>query len=177
MSKKWNALFSRTGSEITEISKKLGRWPDRIITNKQDLSNVSKELLKNNTIYHLSKKPTEKEYLEVLEAGALITLNGFLRVVPPSICARYEIYNGHPGLIQDRFFPELKGKDPQKRAWENKHQIVGCVIHKVIPAVDEGEILSYKATTNNFNSEEQLMQGLHDISVNLWVQFLQEKLK
>ena len=43
----------------------------------------------------------------------LITLHGYLRIIPENICKQCKhIYNGHPGLIN--MYPELKGKDPQE---------------------------------------------------------------
>ena len=32
---KWIAFFSQTGAEIADIAEKIGRWPDRIITNER----------------------------------------------------------------------------------------------------------------------------------------------
>jgi folate-dependent phosphoribosylglycinamide formyltransferase PurN len=46
---------------------------------------------------------------------AIVTLHGWLRVIPAYVCERSRIYNGHPGLITK--YPELKGKDPQVRAF------------------------------------------------------------
>ncbi|MGI0059720.1 MAG: formyltransferase family protein [Nitrosotalea sp.] len=173
--RKWNALFSRTGSEIAEISSALGRWPDKIITNREDLSNISDQI-KSQTIIQIPNKPTVEDYQNILDKDALVTLNGFLRIVPAEVCGLYEIYNGHPGLIHPSFYPELKGKDPQKRAWSNKYELVGCVIHQATAELDAGEIVQYKAISNNFTSEEDLIQGLHDVSVSLWISFLKEKL-
>lgn len=177
MSKQWVALFSRTGSEITEISKKLGRWPAKIITNKQDLSNVSKELLDKHKVVQIPAKPTLQQYFKAIGPGFLVTLNGYLRIVPGELCTAYEIYNGHPGLILPDAHPELIGKDPQKRALEAGHKEVGCVIHKAIAAVDKGPILAHKAIPNTFKTEDEILQGLHNVSVSLWVEFLKEKLK
>ena len=35
MNRPWIAFFSQTGSEIVEVSKLLGRWPDMIVTNER----------------------------------------------------------------------------------------------------------------------------------------------
>ena len=45
----WVALYSKTGSEIAEISKRIGKWPDIIITNKEfqkikTLNKISKHI-------------------------------------------------------------------------------------------------------------------------------------
>ena len=41
----WVTFFSQTGTEIVDISKKLDRWPDKIITNERP-----EHLRKINTI-------------------------------------------------------------------------------------------------------------------------------
>ena len=101
----------------------------------------------------------------------IITLHGWMRIIPPSICEKYEIYNGHPGLITK--YPILKGKDPQKRAYEGNYKTAGCVIHKVIPEVDAGEVIRHKEV-GMFNSEtlDHFIKRLHGISIDLWVEFL-----
>ena len=74
--------------------------------------------------------------------NTLVTLHGWLNIIPEEICNEYTIYNGHPGMIT--FYPELKGKDPVERAWEkiDTYHFVGSVVHKVVPEVDSGSILS-----------------------------------
>ena len=59
--KKWIAFFSHTGNEIYNISKELGRYPDRVITNKSpDDSTINKKLA------GLLYGPTTKEILKLL---------------------------------------------------------------------------------------------------------------
>ena len=38
---KWVAFFSQTGTEIVNISKKINRYPDLIVTNKQEAKMLS----------------------------------------------------------------------------------------------------------------------------------------
>ena len=38
-------LFSQTGSEIVDISEKIGRWPDVIITNSQDYNKINNNIV------------------------------------------------------------------------------------------------------------------------------------
>jgi len=170
----WVTFFSQTGTEIVDISKKLDRWPDKIITNErpEHLRKINKELLEREIIY-LPNKPTADDYDAVLQDNALVTLHGWLRVVPPSICDKYLIYNGHPGLITK--YPELKGKDPQVRAFEGKYPTAGAVIHKVVAGVDEGRVLM-EERFNNFNLElEDLFRILRDRSLYMWNKFLKER--
>ena len=110
----WIALFSQTGSEIAALSKAIKRSPDFVITNA-DIDNVNPEVDINFRINNDEAKTLDiLEDLEFDIDSTLITLNGWLKIVPPDKCSKYNIYNGHPGLITK--YPELKGKDPQQRA-------------------------------------------------------------
>lgn len=167
----WIAFFSQTGSEIVDISKSLGRWPDKIITNKrpEHLRKINEELLNKDIIY-LSNKPTVEEYRNVLSEKSIVTLHGWLRIMPPEICEQHKIFNGHPGLITE--YPELKGKDPQIRAFEGKYPVAGAVLHKVVAGVDEGKIIA-EERFNAFNLElDDLFRILRDRSLYMWCNFL-----
>ena len=68
------AFFSQTGSEIATIARRLGRWPDKIITNERPdrLRTISPKLAGIDIIY-LSNKPTEKAYnLGLTVSGCVI---------------------------------------------------------------------------------------------------------
>ena len=167
----WIAFFSQTGSEIVDISKSLGRWPDKIITNKrpEHLRKINEELLNIDIIY-LSNKPTVEEYKNVLSKKCIVTLHGWLRIMPPEICEQHTIFNGHPGLITE--YPELKGKDPQIRAFEGKYPVAGAVLHKVVAGVDEGKVIA-EERFNTFNLElDDLFRILRDRSLYMWCNFL-----
>ena len=175
MANKWIAFFSQTGTEIVDIAKSLDRWPDKIITNQrpEHLRKINDELLEREIIY-LPNKPTVDDYNIVLEDNALVTLHGWLRVMPPTICEKFLIYNGHPGLITE--YPELKGKDPQVRAYEGikegKYLTAGAVIHKVTAEVDEGKIIS-EERFNTFGLDlDGLFRTLRDRSLYMWCNFL-----
>ncbi len=173
----WIAFFSQTGSEIVQISEALGRWPDMIITNRRPKSarTINPKLPKDK-LYYTSNKPEEYEYLHYLRQteNPIITLHGWLRILPEDICNKYEIYNGHPGLITR--YPELKGKDPQMRAFQGNYDTAGCVIHKVTPGVDEGEILMEREVGVRLLNLDGLFHILHKTSVNMWIEFLEERL-
>lgn len=175
---RWVALFSQTGSEIYEISKRVGRFPDKIITTHSwETANKINPLLTEATkeIYLCSEKPVPAVYRAFFRPDDLITLHGWLRIVPSEICNEFVIYNGHPGLITH--YPELKGKDPQKRAFEGKYKRIGCVIHKVIPEVDAGEVEA-SAETDKFKDMtlEDIIDTLHEMSVELWCGFLKDRI-
>ena len=78
-------------------------------------------------------------------------------------------------------YPELKGKDPQQRAWAGiqmgKYPIAGAVLHKVISEVDEGEILDSSCfSVSTELSLNELFRILKGVSLNMWVKFLKKKL-
>jgi len=171
----WVTFFSQTGSEIIEVSKHLNRWPDLIVTNKRPahLRTINPEL--EGKVFFVENYPTIEELQPVLDLyeNPLITLHGWLRIMPPRICEKYEIYNSHPGLISDYEF--LKGKDPQLRAYQAKLPYSGCVIHKVTPGVDEGEILSSARVPIDGLELNDVYKRLHEYSILLWRLFLIDK--
>lgn len=181
----WIALFSHTGTEIVDIAEAIGEWPTRIITNHrlnmEDTVNVA--LPKHNR-WIIPNRPSEYDYRKAFQLDRedkplLITLHGWMRIVPPAICDEYEIYNGHPGLIN--FYPELKGKDPQVRAWESIStgegmEYAGSVIHRVTPGVDEGPIkMGSMFSTTSIPSFEDFNKTLRLHSLDLWVNFLKHR--
>lgn len=183
----WKTLFSQSGSEILEISKQLGRFPDAIITNKslEKLELINPKLLEAafEKFIFLPRIPTIQEYYTALGNANLVTLHGYLRILPPEVCYKYMIFNGHPGLITK--YPELKGKDPQKKVWEEypkvKRTVHGHVIHKVISAVDEGDIQTaayFKSDKlhEEYETLENYITQLHKTAINNWVAFLRKKL-
>ena len=183
----WKTFFSQSGSEIYEISKHIGRFPDAIITNKsfEDMDKINPNLLEKcfDRFIFLPKKPTVEEYREAIKHTDIITLHGYLRILPPQICGRFKIYNGHPGLITK--FPELKGKDPQAKVWykhfEKPYKLHGHVIHEVIPEVDAGKVVSEKefyseSIYKEFNSLNDYIIRLHKLAIENWVGFMRKSL-
>ena len=173
----WIALFSQTGSEIAALSKALNRSPDFIISNA-NTDNVDPRVDIN---FRVDKD--EAKTLDILEDieldidKTLITLNGWLRIVPPDKCSKYNIYNGHPGLITK--YPELKGKDPQQRAWDDLHKynVVGSVVHEVVEEVDAGEIVEREfISSDNLLTLDDTYNALRDCSFRAWYRFLKERL-
>ena len=172
---KWYALFSQTGSEIYQVSARLGRYPDMILCNKQsDLESINDNLFANSPIIFTGKSPTADEYLGYIPEDALVTMHGWLRIVPGEVCNQRNIYNGHPGLITE--YPQLKGKDPQQKAIDLGLEYSGCILHKATAELDGGPIvdISDKVTIQD-KSSEQVFADLHKASVDLWVKFLKEK--
>lgn len=181
---KWVSLFSRSGSEIVSLARALNRYPDILITNKQE-EDVKKELREHCKLLYLPKNPTlldyEKLFPELYDAlqlsnhkeETLITLHGYLRILPESFIAQFNhIYNGHPGLITE--YPELKGKDPQEKAFKMRLKRSGSVIHKVIPEVDAGEVLASQETSLVDKTLDQVYEELALCSLSLWTHFIRD---
>ena len=178
MNKPWIVFFSQTGAEIADLCESLGTWPSRIITNKRpsELRTIDPRIVEMGYL-EVTNKPTEKELENILQyfVDPVITLHGWLRVMPQELCEKYNIFNGHPGLITD--YPELKGKDPQVRTWEgmkeDKYPTAGCVIHRVTAGVDEGKVLSFERfATWDIGTLDELFDTLKDRSLYLWVKLL-----
>ena len=175
---RWITFFSQTGSEIADLSEEMGRWPDIIITNErpEHLRTIDPRIEKQG-YFTWANKPTEEDYIELLEANpnAIVTLHGWLRIIPEYVCERSKIYNGHPGLITK--YPELKGKDPQIRAFEGKYKTAGAVLHKVSGGVDEGEvILSREFKTSGLDLDD-LFRILRDKALEMWYILLKNLLQ
>jgi folate-dependent phosphoribosylglycinamide formyltransferase PurN len=174
---RWIAFFSQTGSEIVNVAKETGFVPHRIVTNTQDLSKVHPGIFQFGStvpIVFTSRKPTVTEYYDVLRdayPGSLITLHGWLRIVPAEICNVWEILNGHPGLITK--YPELKGFNKQEDIVDRAVQYpeIGSVIHKVAAEVDAGEILASKSILNDVKTIEESYAKLKLVSKDLWVEY------
>jgi folate-dependent phosphoribosylglycinamide formyltransferase PurN len=83
------------------------------------------------------------------------------------------IYNGHPGLIT--YYPELKGKDPQIRAWEGKYETVGSVVHKVTEGVDEGGVVRFSAVKNVATDLDTMYDLLKQTSLDSWIKFFKDQ--
>ena len=172
---RWVVFFSQTGAEIADISESIGKWPDLIITNKRpDHLRTIDPRIEEYGYTEIPNKPTVEDYENVLQDNSLITLHGWLRIMPKIICEKYLIYNGHPGLITE--YPELKGKDPQVRAHEGKYEQAGAVLHRVVPQVDEGEIVDESRFVAEGLSLDELFRILKEVSLHMWVKFLEKVL-
>jgi len=172
----WIAMFSQTGSEIANIAEKINRWPDLIIVNERNIERTIDSRLQGRNVVFVSNTPSIKEYVDILQwfEHPLITLHGWLRVLPPTICESYNIYNGHPGLITK--YPELKGKDPQIRAIKGDYNTAGCVLHEVTAGVDEGSVILVEEFSTNGLDEREIFRIFSKTSLKLWIDFLKTRL-
>lgn len=177
--KKWVTFFSMTGSEIYNISKKLNRVPDIIITNKSKdkILEINPNLFDEyfDRFVWLPKKPTVEEYKQIIPKDAIVTLHGWLRIIPPEICDMYEIYNLHPAPIHLEGFEKYKGKDPQVRIFEDKAKYSGNVIHKCIAELDAGEILAKNEFDITGFDLDMVFKLTHSKATELWCSFLENR--
>ena len=175
MANKWITFFSQTGAEIADLSESIGRWPDLIITNERPdhLRTIDPRIVEYGYT-EVPNKPTVDDLDAVLQDNAVITLHGWLRIMPPVICDKYLIYNGHPGLITK--YPELKGKDPQVKAHKLGHEVAGAVIHKVTAGVDEGRIIMEEYFNASQLDLDELFRILRDRSLYMWSNLLKQVL-
>ena len=174
-SRKHIAFFSQSGSEIVKLSHILGKWPDLIVTNQRPSSKRTIHPELEGRVAFVENIPTEEELSIILShfQNPLVTLHGWLRIFPEQLCKNYEIYNSHPGLITK--YPSLKGAHPQLKAFNNSLTDSGCVIHRVVPEVDSGEILLEKAISIEGLTLDEVFHILHETSINLWVEFFKDK--
>ena len=176
----WVVFFSQTGSEIVELCASLRRKPDLIVTNNFEnkikfhpgirelgvtIMSAKHDMIMNYFRHQVIYNPT----------NTLITLHGYLRIISPDICDKYEIYNGHPGAIT--LFPELKGKDPQEKVWQEneKYNIIGSVVHRCTAELDDGDVLKSVYVRNRNYNREDLYSSLKMTSLSAWNFFLREK--
>lgn len=178
---KWIAFFSQTGSEIVALSRALNRSPDVIVTNNfEDKIKYHPEVRKLGVSIIIAKHGRLMDYFDTQAiyepSSVIITLHGYLRIIPEHICNKYTIYNGHPGAID--IFSELKGKDPQARTWENKekYNVIGSVVHRVTKGVDEGEIIKSVKVVNRNYSLNELYDTLKMTSLAAW-EFAMKEIK
>lgn len=176
----WVALISQTGKELTDICKSLDIYPDLVLSTNErhKLNQDFQDLLATNKINFVYIPLRDSKDISKLSAyldrSTLVTLHGWLRIIPEQICEKYNIYNGHPGDILQ--YPELKGFNPQEKAFNFKIPISGSVIHKVTSKVDEGPI-SYRVITSIQNcSLDQVYERLRYTSLLSWKLFFTKNL-
>lgn len=171
--KKWIALFSQTGSEIKRLAIEFDRWPDIILTNNANVKDWEDNVPANTVV--LSPSNINMFLATLAEPEKyIVTLHGYLRIIPGDICDRLDMYNGHPGLIT--LYPELKGKDPQEMVWKGNYGMIGSVVHKCTAELDGGEIVKSVSYVNRSITKEDLYNTLKDASYYAWSFFLKDKL-
>lgn len=96
-----------------------------------------------------------------------IFLLGFMKIVPQSFLEKWTrpILNVHPSLL-----PSYPGLSALERAYQDQAPM-GVTVHKVIPAVDAGEILLQKNINVNYTLKEGSIshweQKIHELEYDL----------
>lgn len=168
--KRWVACLSQSGSELLEICKELRIAPDVILTTHvEKLRSEIYELGARIIVTYV--RPTEEELQRIFAESDIVTLHGFLYIIPGSVCNAHVIYNGHPALLTE--YPELKGKDKQKDAFlfKAKYPWIGSVLHEVVAELDAGRILISCKRENTCESEEDAFRLLKETSLATWLEF------
>jgi len=184
--KRWIAMFSQTGTEIADICKswtyKRGTFiepckPDYIVTNNVNVESWHK-VLRDYYEDHSDRFIVSQDIELINESvrafnplTSLITLNGYLRILPDDITKKFEIYNVHPGDIKK--YPELIGIHPQQKALDLQLKTTGVIIHRVTDQLDQGEIVSRETyDIKNGTDINTLVDDLRGISVEMWTNLL-----
>tara|TARA_B100002019_G_C21211552_1_gene569705 strand:- start:581 stop:1123 length:543 start_codon:yes stop_codon:yes gene_type:complete len=176
---KWVPFFSQTGSEILKLIERTNIKPYLIVTNNKNAQLKNNDYIVKEAIPVLtaSHEDIVKYFSVQPKHKKIITLHGYLRILPESMCKRFKIFNGHPGAIH--VYSDLKGKDPQEKVWNNlkKYNIIGSVVHKCTSKLDSGKILYTETITNNVSTKQELYEELKTTSLNAWIRFLRDEFK
>lgn len=166
----WIALFSNSGTELAEVIERTGVWPDIIFLDKFRTA-VDKRIMAK---VRYSTHDGIKEYLRNCPKDTLVTLHGYLRILPEE-CITNETYNIHPGDIVK--YPELRGIHPQKKALDLGLPTTGVIIHRVDAGVDTGQIQMLSVVGIREDADEaSLINDLRNVGIDMWVSFLKGKL-
>lgn len=179
---KWYSLFSHTGKETESI------W--RLFDGQLHL-----EAAITNNIQYKGALPSVKTYLPTVinewlmapgnvEPGSIITLNGYMRIIPAEVLEylasiNCKVYNIHPAPIQ--YYPDLRGMDPQGRLYEGlldgRYHCIGAVIHEVDAGVDTGNIIHWKLELPaTIRTKDDLYDRLHAMGTEMWIEFFREEM-
>lgn len=99
------------------------------------------------------------EMLEHLGIG-LVVLAGFMTVLSPAFCRRYEgrIINIHPSLIPSFCGPGYYGLHVHEAALQKGVKVTGATVHFVSEVVDGGAIILQKAVDVRENDTPETLQ-------------------
>lgn len=175
-------LFSQTGKECLEIINHFKQFPAALVLHQNKRLKVCEELANTPGInrYTLPVKPTVSDYLKIFSRfdNPIISLHGYLRLIPKEISENFFLVNGHPGLVQYSIGGNLdiiKGLDAQETLWKNRenYQAVGSIVHQVIPETDSGRIESIDIRKNTAETKDEMYSLLRKTSLQSWIQFFE----
>lgn len=168
-------LISRSGSTAGKLLNHLPlvrREDTQVISNRNSVEGLDSYFLTQHPISFAKHQEIEEMLLRIEPTRVLLI--GYLRILSKEVCERHEIYNVHPADIVN--YPELKGKDPIERVYQEdpahiKYDRLGVVLHRVIPEVDEGQIL-YLETFDRPQTIELAYHRSDKAALNLWKKLL-----
>lgn len=171
----WVACVSQTGSELVAICNATGLKPDAVLCTNID--KLRDEVFRLDCPVFVTRgRPGVDQYEYFFRGAGLITLHGFLYIIPREVCeslseAGCKVYNGHPALLS--MYPELKGKDKQEDAYYRKasYPWMGSVIHECTAELDAGKLLFACKRVNSSTSVEDAYLKLRDTSLATWLRF------
>lgn len=190
MVNKWYGLFSHTGKELETLALasydyNWGLHLDTAITNNSAYEGTLH--LKGVKMYKLASFKDVNWLLkqsQVVEDHSLITLNGYMGIVPSDVLRNLElrgckVYNIHPAPIH--LYPELRGKDPQERMYQGiqnrEYNFIGVVIHEVDAGVDTGKIVHWiLQMADPSMTKDELYERLHELGTQAWISFFSERM-
>lgn len=132
---------------LLDNSKAVGYDITKLIVNKEcgaiDIANaygieVVQIPVKNNSCF-------VEEFINAIPVDTnLIVLAGYLPIIPPEVCERYErkIINVHPSLLPKYGGKGMYSVKVQEAVMANYEKYGGCTVHYVSKDIDKGEIIS-----------------------------------
>ena len=184
---KWYSLFSHTGNETWTLA----RSEDVCLSLEAAITNNARYdgllMYSGHRLHKADSFAAVNKLLcssDVVEDGSLITLNGYMGIVPADVLRNLKergckIYNIHPAPIQ--MYPELRGKDPQERMYEGiqkrEYNYIGVVIHEVDAGVDTGKIVHWVLQiADHTMTKDELYERLHELGTQAWESFFRERM-
>lgn len=170
---KWVALFSQSGKELYRIAENIGTTPDIVLTNNKNSDTWYEKMYRIPRIGVMKSVDIHNTLLNM--KPCIVTMHGYNRILPSEITKLHQVYNGHPGDIIK--YPELKGKDPQEKAFNLKLPSTGTVIHRATEELDGGDIYLFKRVDIDSSwSLNELCDNLRSVSIDLWTNFMKDLL-
>lgn len=98
----------------------------------------------------------------------LVVSAGFMKILGPSVLARFMVVNTHPALL-----PSFPGAHAVRDALAHGVKVTGCTLHRVDAGVDTGPIIAQRAVqVDQSDTEETLHERIKTVERALLVEEL-----
>lgn len=167
----WITLFSFSGKEASVVTRQFKERNLRVWTNNPEP--VAQPFPTDPEHFHADKI---HEKLARISRTTLVTLHGYNRILPERVIKNPAlfIYNVHPGDVVE--YPSLVGLHPQRQALQQGLCATGVVIHRVTTELDLGPVVARQVVAiKDGITEAQLIDELREVSIGLWLDFLQRR--